>query len=255
MSSRARMIGLTATALAMLATGQLAATAQAEVPSFCSPVSYGSAPGDYRTAQTFTVPPNLAGTELAGAQFRITKEAGTSGDWIIQVLAVDAGGTPTNTVLRSATISDLNVPEGGPQWLDASFAAMPWAPGEMYAIALTRPTASSYLYLRCDADTVPDGGPYRSTSQTGTWSSIGTTDLSAEIFVVRTGGSGVPPPDGAQPGSDPDSDSDDSGACERAKAKLRKAKEKLKDADTPDEKAAAKAKVKKAKKKKRKACG
>jgi hypothetical protein len=60
-------------------------------------------------------------------QFEITKRAGTTGDFVVELLAV-AGGVPTNTVLAAVTIPDASVPNGD-STLTATFSGPPLVAG------------------------------------------------------------------------------------------------------------------------------
>jgi hypothetical protein len=71
--------------------------------------SNSSANGNARYAQTFTALPS---GPLVRADIRIAKQAGTIGDYILRLSAVDASHAPTNTVLASALLPDGTVANG-----------------------------------------------------------------------------------------------------------------------------------------------
>ena len=96
-----------------------------------------SAFGDEREAQTFTA-------VHTGALTRATVSVNTgslqAGDFVLQVLAVGTGGTPTDTVLASATIPQASLPPGGDATFDVTFSPPPpVVAGRGYAIAVGRP--------------------------------------------------------------------------------------------------------------------
>lgn len=240
---RVLVVGLATAGLVALA-GPVTATAQEPDP--CNPWYEGSAPGDHRVAQTFTVPPGE--DQVSGALIFNRSSVGTSGDYVIQLLATDGSGTPTNTVLRSA------IGTGG--LVDTYFdEPLPVAPGEVYALALTRPGSSAFGYYFKFLDCRISGQMFNSDSQNGPWY---VEDAAYDLFAFAL--SGTPPGPGypgdpTPPESPDDDDGEGSAKCERAKEKVKNAKEKLQQADTPSEKDRAEKKLKKAKKKKKKACG
>jgi hypothetical protein len=71
--------------------------------------SNSSANGNARYAQTFTA---LASGALVRADIRIAKPAGTIGDYVPRLSAVDASHAPTNTVLALALLPDGTVADG-----------------------------------------------------------------------------------------------------------------------------------------------
>jgi hypothetical protein len=96
-----------------------------------------SALGDERQAQTFTA---LRTGALTRASIEINKGSLLQqGDFVLQILEVGGGGTPTDTALASATIPDESVPQGGAA-VAVSFANPPTVvAGHGYAIAIGRP--------------------------------------------------------------------------------------------------------------------
>lgn len=96
---------------------------------------------DYRFAQTFTA---AQSGSLLQIQFEVIKDVGSSGDWVVHLLAVGADGKPTNTALASVTIPNASVPDG-PSPLTASFSGPPLVAGTPYAAAISRPGSSGFL--------------------------------------------------------------------------------------------------------------
>ena len=94
--------------------------------------------GNARYAQTFTVETNGTAT---GAQVAIYR-GGTAGDFVVELVAVNHSGIPTNTILASATLLDASLPSG-PSIQEVSFA-VPAAitAGQQYAVLVTRPGSS-----------------------------------------------------------------------------------------------------------------
>jgi hypothetical protein len=99
-----------------------------------------SGPDDQqRIAQSFTA---AQSGSLYQIQFEITKRAGTTGDFVVELLAV-AGRVPTNTVLAAVTIPDASVPNGD-STLTATFSGPPLVAGTEYATALRRLGGDEY---------------------------------------------------------------------------------------------------------------
>jgi hypothetical protein len=116
------------------------AAAQGLLDANCpGPASYAvSTGGDSRFAQTFAV--QTTGSLVRG-EVEIEKGGNPGGNWVMQMLATDAIGNPTNTVLASTTIADASVPSGRSR-LAGSFSSPPGVEaGRQYALAITRPGA------------------------------------------------------------------------------------------------------------------
>jgi len=131
-----------------------------------------------RRAQPFTA--QHTGSLVQG-QAAVNKP-GSSGDWQLQVLATDASGVPTNTVLASATISDAAVPLGDSTLAGTFSPPASVSAGQQYAIAVTRP-AQWYLQRRADDPSCP-GREFFSPSQTAPFMPSGTpSDMIFATFV------------------------------------------------------------------------
>jgi hypothetical protein len=87
-----------------------------------------------RFAQVFTA---AQSGSLMQIQFDVIKDAGSMGDYVVQLLAVGADGKPNNTVLAHAIVPNASVPDG-PTTLTASFAGPPLVAGLAYASAINR---------------------------------------------------------------------------------------------------------------------
>jgi hypothetical protein len=230
----------------------LAEPVPASAQGDCSSARLGDVPGDYRVAQTFA-PQNIG--NVGGAFFEVYKRASDGvGDWVVQLLAVDGSGTPTNTVLRSTTIPDSTVDEGFTGGFDFEARFNPpldVTAGEVYAVALTRPDASRFGYGYTEFNCKPNGMEFDSNSSSGPWYAPDPDyDLRGAVYGAPAGP--PPPPPLVTP---PLGAPEESKACEEAKEKVKKARKKLREADTPQEKEEARKKLKKAKKKKKEACG
>ena len=131
-----------------------------------------------RRAQPFTT--QNTGSLVQG-QAAVNKPA-PGGDWQLQVLATDASGVPTNTVLASTTISDAAVPMGD-STLGGTFAPpASVSAGQQYALAVSRP-AAWYLQRRADDPSCP-GREFFSPSQTAPFMPSGTpSDMIFATFV------------------------------------------------------------------------
>jgi hypothetical protein len=96
----------------------------------------GSTDGNTRLAQTFTA---LASGALVSAQLPLVKQAGTDGEYLLRLSAVDDSGIPTNDVLAETSVSNLSVPIG-PSIVTFTFAnPAAVTTGTQYALVLTRP--------------------------------------------------------------------------------------------------------------------
>lgn len=76
-------------------------------------------------------------------QFEVGKLAGSTGDYVVELLAVDADGRPTNTVLASATLPNDEVPSDDLTNVTATFSGPPLVAGTQYAAAISRAGDSS----------------------------------------------------------------------------------------------------------------
>jgi hypothetical protein len=106
----------------------------------------GSGGGKTRIAQTFTAAQSGSLQKIAVG---ITKEEGSEGDYVVELLAVGADGKPTNTELASVVIPNDAVPDG-PSTLTANFSGPLLVAGTAYAAALSRPREE--LFDRFDFD-------------------------------------------------------------------------------------------------------
>jgi hypothetical protein len=92
--------------------------------------------GDVRFAQTFAA---LASGPLVKAELLVEKEAGSTGDFILRLSAVDGSGFPTNDVLAVAVAADASVPDGVSTVTFTFANPASVVAGTEYALVLTRP--------------------------------------------------------------------------------------------------------------------
>jgi protein-disulfide isomerase len=169
----------------LLAAGASAATAQEQLAASCDPPPDATTGGWAFLGQSFTS--GVTGT-LTRAEIEIDK-SGADNDYVVQVRSVDGAGSPTDTVLASATVPDASVPTGD-SVLSASFISpASVVAGQAYAVVITGPSNLSVGYRVADAC----AGTTAWFSDTGTasdWDSLsGVYDLVFKVFVT-------PPPPG-----------------------------------------------------------
>jgi hypothetical protein len=134
-----------------------------------------------RLAQIFV--PTMGGN-LTRAEIDYQEPAGKTGNYVIQILAVDGTGTPTDTVLAQTTAADL--PDGTVTTLNAVFsnpAAV--VAGQTYALALSRPGSglSAFLWgMRNDTAACP-GKIWFQIGGTGPWNGSFTGEGLFSVFV------------------------------------------------------------------------
>ena len=147
------------------ATPMTPATPATKVDATCSGPDhsgFSGFDGDYRFAQTFTA---LANGPLVRAELSIYKLGGSGGSYILRLSPVDGAGVPTNTVLASASIPNVSVPEGITT-LTFTFAdPASVVAGAQYALVLTRP-GSNQIAWSGHVDGTCSGSKFSSQSQT-----------------------------------------------------------------------------------------
>ncbi|HEU5434455.1 MAG TPA: hypothetical protein VFU81_22475 [Thermomicrobiales bacterium] len=139
-------------------------------------------PSDGRLAETFVA---SASGKLSRVQLDLYKPANSSGDYLVQLLAVNAKGTPTNHVLAKAKIYDSDVPVGMSATVNAHFRpgkTVTLKAGKRYAVAVSRPGPDGILANSaingCVADRL-----FRSDTQTDPFVEIPDIDLRVAVFV------------------------------------------------------------------------
>jgi hypothetical protein len=177
--------GLTAAAVSasMLALGATSAAAEPVLDASCPgpPSSSGNTATDARRAQTFTA--QTSGSLVRG-EVEINKPAGFSlGDFVMQIVAVDAFGFPTNTVLASTTIPNASVPSGDSRIAGDFAAPASVLAGERYALLITRPGGSDFLIRDRSGNPCP-GQEFLSLSLDGEWILEADFDLVFAVFVA-----------------------------------------------------------------------
>jgi len=135
-----------------------------------------------RFAQIFV--PTLSGN-LTRAEIDYREPAGKTGDYVIQILAVDGMGNPTETVLAQTTAPDL--PDGTVTTLNAVFSnPASVVAGQTYALALSRPGAGAGAFdwgYRFDSATCP-GQFFYQNGGTGPWVGSFGSDQLFSVFVT-----------------------------------------------------------------------
>lgn len=106
--------------------------------------------GDNRLAQTFTA---TASGPLVRAEVLVQKFSESTGDFVLRLSPLDAGGVPTNEVLDAAIVVDARVPEGESSVEFAFTGATSLAAGRPYALVLTRPGGSGNFAWSAHDDT------------------------------------------------------------------------------------------------------
>ena len=186
-----------AAALTVVASTAAGATADAAPP--VSVASCGApgeatamAPGSHRFAQTFA--PRSRGT-LTDAEVEVTKPAGSSGDWTVEIVLAERIpiGTNARVVIASATVADATVPVGAStitaRFADAATIGPPGFRNE-YELVVSRPGASASGFgYRTGNDCA--GQMLRSTTPGGSFSPFidATTDL---VFRVSASDGAAP---------------------------------------------------------------
>ena len=137
--ARAGLVALiAATVLALGPAAAQAAILDANCPGPSGPSLMVNA--NERYAQPFTA---LHSGTVARAQIDVSNP-GAGNDFQLQILNTDAGGTPVNGILGSATIPDASVPVGTSA-LAAAFTTSPSVvAGTRYALVVTRPGGSTF---------------------------------------------------------------------------------------------------------------
>jgi hypothetical protein len=171
------LVGALAFLLGLSPTVSRAAFPDANCPGPPNAASVVNFAGE-RRAQPFTV--QRTGNLVQG-QAAVSK-SGFSGDWAVQVLATDASGVPTNTVLASATIADAAVPMGDSTLIGTFSPPASVSAGQQYALTVSR-SAQWLLQRRADDPSCPSR-EYFSPSQTDPFIPSGTpSDMIFATFV------------------------------------------------------------------------
>ena len=138
--------------------------------------------GNGRLAETFVA--STAG-KLSRVQLDVNKPANTTGDYLVQLLAVDAKGKPTNKVLAKARIYDSDVAVGTTVTINAHFRkrkTVALKAGKRYAMAVSRPGPNGIL-VNSAINGCVDDRMFHSDSQTDPFIENSLIDLRVAIFV------------------------------------------------------------------------
>lgn len=145
---------------------------------------------DARLAQTFV--PSASGP-VTRAELDVDDVSGQTANYIVQILAADAGGTPTGTVLAEARAPD--VPDGQAT-LQANFATPAMVVADQsYALALSRPGGHLGWDIRSDSAACP--GKFFFQEGGGSWldtvPGFGAADALFRLFLNPATTSGTSP--------------------------------------------------------------
>ena len=168
-------------AVGLLAMAVPRATAAVVVDANCPGPVTGPVVSDVdnRWAENFTA---LHTGSLVRGETEIAK-TGATGDFVMQILATDDAGAPTNTVLASTTIPDASVPVGNSRIVGTFATPANVVAGQRYAFMITRPGAQ-FTPRDANDNPCPDGAEYLSVSQTAVWGGADTCcDLVFAVFV------------------------------------------------------------------------
>jgi hypothetical protein len=172
---------LAVVAVGLLATAAPPASAETVLDANCpGPETIAFPSGvDARWAETFTA---LNTGSLVRGETEIGKN-GAAGDFVMQILATDGSGDPTNNVLASTTIPDASVPIGNSRIAGVFATPANVVAGQRYAFMITRPGAE-FTVRDAGNNPCPDGAEHLSISQTDAWSGADTCcDLIFAVFV------------------------------------------------------------------------
>jgi hypothetical protein len=103
-----------------------------------------SAGGLARLAQTFTA---LASGPLVSAQLLISKDPGSTSDYILRLSPVDGAGVPTNDVLAATFVANGSVPDGESLVTFAFANPAAVVAGTQYALVHARPGTDNFTWL------------------------------------------------------------------------------------------------------------
>jgi hypothetical protein len=187
--SHASLLAVALTTLALLSAPTAAAqeVADANCPG---PLASGASQTDETVwAQTFTA---LNTGKLTRARAPVSKEAASTGDFVLSIHTVDASGVPTDTVLATTTIDDAPLPEETLTTIEGVFAApADVVAGEQYALAVSRPGGTS-MAVGVRGDDLCPGTLYSRPSSSDPFAPVG---LNADmVFAVFVTPSPVAPP-------------------------------------------------------------
>jgi hypothetical protein len=131
---------------------------------------------NFAFAQTFTA---VKSGKLISAEALISRQSGGTGaDITMDILAVDASGAPTSTVLASTTVPGATVPVTGQQTtITGNFApasAATVVAGQKYALALRTADTAQNVWWTETGNPCPEGSLYQGSSVLGSgdWDAI-----------------------------------------------------------------------------------
>ena len=170
------------------ATGRLtgpppaAATEQQTGVCYAPSDAIATSQANGRLAETFIA--STAG-KLSRVQLDVYKPANSTGDYLVQLLAVDAKGKPTNKVLAKTRIYDSDVAVGTSVTVNTHFRKRKTAAlkaGKRYAVAVSRPGPNGIL-LNGAINGCVDDRLFLSDTQTDPFVDNSFIDLRVAVFV------------------------------------------------------------------------
>jgi hypothetical protein len=160
----------------------------------CSATNFpfdSSVAADQRSAQTFTA---INSGELTSAQMRVNKDAGSIGDYLLEVRTVDASGAPTSTILASTPIPNSTVPDGFSTITGDFGSPATVVAGQQYALDVGRPGSTDDLVVDAGGGNPPClGKGYEAPTSAGPFTedtAFGGLDYFFATFVTPADGGG-----------------------------------------------------------------
>jgi hypothetical protein len=183
---RRRAVALAVCAvLVAFATAALPQGASAALDANCPGPSddtdtHGDGINPARVGQTFTA---LNTGALVRIEIEVNKAAVASSDWVVQIVATDGAGVPTNTVLASGSVPDSSVPSGQSRLAAEINPGAVVEAGQRYAFVLARPGGGSFGVRERTGNPCPVQ-EFESPSQTGAWAPAGDAPMEDIVFAT-----------------------------------------------------------------------
>ena len=127
--------------------------------------THGDGVNPTRVGQTFTA---LGTGALVRIEIEVNKVAVAPSDWVVQIVATDGAGVPTNTVLGTGSVPDSSLPNGQSRLNAEINPGAVVEAGQRYAFALARPGGGTFGVRERTGNPCPVQ-EFESTSQTGPW--------------------------------------------------------------------------------------
>jgi hypothetical protein len=168
-----------------LATAALPQGAAAALDANCPGPSddtdtHGDGINPARVGQNFTA---LNTGALVRIEIEVNKAAVAPSDWVVQIVATDGAGVPTNTVLASGSVPDSSVPSGQSRLAAQINPGAVVEAGQRYAFVLARPGGGSFGVRERTGNPCPVQ-EFESPSQTGAWAPAGDAPMEDIVFAT-----------------------------------------------------------------------